>query len=525
MPILDWHNRSQHIRAAAQAPFCALSAVRNPVGNASAQNILVHGDNLLALKALVPHYAGAVDCVFIDPPYNTRKDFPHYQDNLEHTQWLEMMFPRLVLLHELLADNGSIWVIIDDDEAHYLKVLMDEIFGRKNFVANVVWEKKASPQANAQWLSDSHDHILVYAKGKAGWRPNLLPRPDESNLRYANPDNDPRGPWASSDFTISLTGGQRGAQYAKTGVSENIYEIVTPSGRKIMPTAGRCWASGREKYAEYLKDGRMWFGEKGNNVPRKKTFLADVEKSGVVSKTIWFRDDVGDNQESKREVKAFDNNSIFATPKPERLIMRVLQLATREGDLVLDSFLGSGTTAAVAHKTGRRWIGIEMGDHAETHCVPRLRAVVAGKDPGGVTEAAGWKGGGGFRFARLGPPVFTEEGEVNPAIRFPELAAHIWFSEARVPLPRGRKPGPYLGAHKGRGYALLYNGILKDKRANGGNILTRRTLAECRTAASAGELPADAVLVIYGNGNRLSPATMRRARAEFRQIPYEVKKR
>ena len=525
MPILDWHNRSRHIRAAAQAPFCALSAVRSPVGNASAQNILVQGDNLLALKALVPHYAGAVDCVFIDPPYNTRKDFPHYQDNLEHAQWLEMMHPRLVLLHELLADNGSIWVIIDDDEAHYLKVLMDEIFGRKNFVANVVWEKKASPQANAQWLSDSHDHILVYAKGKAGWRPNLLPRPDESNLRYANPDNDPRGPWASSDFTISLTGGQRGAQYAKTGVSENIYEIVTPGGRKIMPTAGRCWASGREKYAEYLKDGRMWFGEKGNNVPRKKTFLADVEKSGVVSKTIWFRDDVGDNQESKREVKAFDNNSIFATPKPERLIMRVLQLATREGDLVLDSFLGSGTTAAVAHKTGRRWIGIEMGDHAETHCVPRLRAVVAGKDPGGVTDAAGWKGGGGFHFLRLGGPVFSDGGKINPAVKFPALAAHVWFAETRTPLSPKAGKGPFLGIHKGRGFALLYNGILGDKSASGGNVLTRATLGICRKAARGKGLPDSAGMVIYGHSCRLREGSLRAANAVFKQTPYELKTR
>ena len=314
-------------------------------------NLLIQGDNLFALKSLVPHYAGRVKCIFIDPPYNTRKDFAHYADNLEHSQWLEMIYPRLELLRELLSADGSIWTIIDDDEGHYLKVIMDEIFGRRNFVANVVWQKKSSPQANSIWLSDSHDHILLYAKDKENWRPNLLSRNESSDARYKNPDNDSRGVWASVDFTISLTGGQRGAQYAKTGESNNIYQIITPGGKKLMPPPGRCWLVRKEKLSEMIKDNQIWFGKSGNNIPRLKRFLSEVQ-GGIVCMTLWKRDEVGDNQDAKREAKIFNAETIFATPKPERLLMRVLQLATQPGDLVLDSFVGSGTTAAVAHKMG-----------------------------------------------------------------------------------------------------------------------------------------------------------------------------
>ena len=232
MPLLHWLTRDEDIGAAGCVPYRLLEEVPDlSAGDLESGNVLMQGDNLEALKALLPFYAGRVKCIYIDPPYNTRSAFEHYDDNLEHTKWLAMMWPRLELLRELLAEDGSIWVNIDDNEAHYLKIILDEVFGRKNFVANAVWQKKPSPQANSIWLSDSHDHVLVFAKDKEEWRPNLLPRTKTSNARYLNPDNDPRGPWTSSDFTISLTGGQRGAQYAKTGESDNIYEIVTPSGR------------------------------------------------------------------------------------------------------------------------------------------------------------------------------------------------------------------------------------------------------------------------------------------------------
>ena len=300
----------------------------------------IQGDNLIALRALLPFYKGKVKCIYIDPPYNTGSAFAHYDDNLEHSQWLSIMLPRLQLLRQFLSDDGSIWVSIDDDEQAYLKVILDEIFGRQNFVSSVIWEKKFSPQNDAKWLSDSHDFILVYAKNKESWRPNLLPRTDEMNARYKNPDNDPRGPWTSGDCSV------------KTYSANNDYPITTPSGRVVNPPAGYCWRFSRNSFAEMVADNRIWFGEKGDNVPRVKRFLSDV-KQGITAMTIWKHTDVGHNQDAKKEVKEFNSVSVFDTPKPERLIERVLTLSTSPGDLVLDSFLGSGTTAAVAHKMGR----------------------------------------------------------------------------------------------------------------------------------------------------------------------------
>jgi adenine-specific DNA-methyltransferase len=398
-------------------------------------NMLIKGDNLLALKALEQDHAGMVKCVFIDPPYNTGSAFTHYDDGLEHSTWLSLLKDRLQTLRGLLSDEGSLWVTIDDGECHYLKIICDEVFGRMNFVANVVWQKKASPQANAIWLSDSHDHILVYAKNKSIWRPNLLPRSEEAVARYRNPDHDARGPWTSGDCTISLTGGQRGAQFARTGVSSNIYEIVTPSGRRVMPPAGTCWRFSEARFAELVADGRIWFGENGSNVPRYKRFLADVQ-DGVVPLTWWSREEVGDNQESKREVTTFNSKDIFATPKPERLLHRILHLATRPGDLVLDSFAGSGTTGAVAHKMGRRWIMVELGKHSDTHIMPRLQKVVDGTDRGGVTTSVNWSGGGGFRYYTLAPSLLEQDRhgnwvisrDYNPAMLAEAMCKHMGFA-------------------------------------------------------------------------------------------------
>jgi adenine-specific DNA-methyltransferase len=371
-------------------------------------NRLIKGDNLLALKALEAELAGQVKCVFIDPPYNTGSAFTHYDDGLEHSIWLGLMRDRLEIIRRLLAEDGSLWITIDDNEAHYLKVLCDEVFGRSNFVANAVWQKKFSPQANAIGLSDSHDHVLVYCKQKTNWRPNLLARTEEADARYGNLDNDPRGVWMSDNFTISLTGGARGAQFAKTGASPNVFEITTPSGRKLKPTQGRCWAASQERFAELVKDNRIWFGKDGNNVPRLKRFLSDVQ-DGVVAKTWWTREEVGDNQDAKREAGKFNAENVFATPKPERLVLRVIHIATNPGDLVLDSFAGSGTTGAVAHKMGRRWIMVELGEHCHTHIVPRLQKVIDGQDPGGVTQATGWQGGGGFRYYELAPTLLATD--------------------------------------------------------------------------------------------------------------------
>ena len=394
-------------------------------------NRLIFGDNLLALKALEQEFSGKVKCVFIDPPYNTGSAFTHYDDGLEHSIWLGLMRDRLEIIRRLLADDGSLWITIDDNEAHYLKVLCDEVFGRANFVANVVWQKKFSPQANSVWLSDSHDHVLVYARNKEAWRPNLLPRTADADSRYSNIDNDPRGAWTSGDFTISLTGGQRGAQYAKTGISDNIFEITTPSGRKLMPTNGRCWGASPKRFEELRADNRIWFGENGNNVPRIKRFLSEVQE-GMVSMTVWLRTEVGDNQDAKREVVKFNSEDIFSTPKPERLIQRILDLATRQGDLVLDSFAGSGTTGAVAHKMGRRWIMVELGEHCHTHIIPRLKKVIDGEDSGGISESVSWEGGGGFRYYRLAPSLIVNDRWGNPVINPEYNAAQLAEALAKL---------------------------------------------------------------------------------------------
>lgn len=518
MPFLDWVNKNQAKETPREVPYHLLK-LEESYGDlgAAGENMLIQGDNLLALKALLPFYAGRVKCVAIDVPYNTKSAFEHYDDNLEHSQWLSMMYPRLVLLRDLLAEDGSIWVFVDDNEAHYLKVLMDEVFGRSNFIANVIWEKKYAPQNNSIWLSDSHDHLIVASKNKQIWRPNQLPRSDEMNARYRNLDNDPRGVWKPSDFTISLTGGARGAQYAKTGVSENIYEITTPSGRKLMPARGRCWGASPSRYQELLADNRLWFGAEGNNVPALKRFLSEVQ-DGIVAKTIWFRSEVGDNQDAKKEVLQLNAEEVFSTPKPEALIQRVLHLSTKPGDLVLDSFLGSGTTAAVAHKMGRRYIGVELGEHAKTHCLPRLKKVVDGEQ-GGISPIVGWQGGGGFSFYTLGEPAFDESGRLNAAVKFKTLAAYVWTLETG-------KPGiqefgsPLLGAHDGKAYFLLYNGILGDRRPDGGNVLTNPVLAHLREL-NPGCLP----MVVYGETSRLGPARLAAEGITFKQIPYDVKMR
>ena len=366
-------------------------------------NRLIFGDNLLALKALEQEFSGKVKCVFIDPPYNTGSAFTHYDDGLEHSIWLGLMRDRLEIIKRLLAEDGSLWITIDDNEAHYLKVMCDEIFGRANFVANGIWQKKFSPQSDAKWLSDNHDHILIYAKNKEIWRPNLLSRTESNNSRYSNPDNDSRGVWASSDMSV------------RTYSEATDYPIITPSGRVVNPASGRCWSISKEKFQELVDDNRIWFGANGGNIPRIKTFLSEVQQ-GIVPLTVWLNNEVGNNQEAKKEVKKFNAQDVFDTPKPEKLLEKILHIATNKGDLVLDSFAGSGTTGAVAHKMGRRWIMVELGDHIHTHIIPRLQKVIDGTDQGGISQTVGWQGGGGFRYYRLAPTLIVNDKWGNPII-------------------------------------------------------------------------------------------------------------
>ncbi|MDU2417260.1 site-specific DNA-methyltransferase [Negativicoccus succinicivorans] len=369
---LTWYEKDKEIKVEPRI-LIEDKEKSNTSNDPNTENMLIHGDNLLALKALENKYAGKVKCIYIDPPYNTGSAFEHYNDNLEHSTWLSLMKPRLEILRNLLdKDYGTIWISIDDDEGHYLKVLCDQIFGRNNFVNTCIWQKKGSRSNDAKWFSDNHDFILVYARNKEEWRPNLLPRTKKSVKGYSNPDNDPRGDWVSTIMS------------AKSGSDELLYEIEIPSGRKVLPPSGRYWSCSKETFESWKNDNRIWFGRNGDSAPRKKTFLSEVQ-DGLVPLTIWFRDEVGDNQEAKKEAKQIDSISVFGTPKPERLIKRILTLATAEGDLVLDSFLGSGTTAAVAQKMNRRYIGIEMGEHAYTHCKVRLDKVISGEDKEGIS--------------------------------------------------------------------------------------------------------------------------------------------
>lgn len=499
MPTLEWANREDAVRAAARSPFRLLDHVPDlSIGDTNNENLLIQGDNLEALKAIMPFYAGRVKCIAIDPPYNTRSAFEHYDDNLEHSTWLSLMYPRLELMRDLLAEDGSIWVCIDDNEAHYLKVIMDEVFGRKNFVANVVWQKRTSPDARLQF-SGAHDHIFVFAKNIEGLRFNKLPLSEKQHKNYKNPDNDSRGPWASSD-------------YSAQGFRPNqMYVITTPAGIQHRPPPGTCWKNIEPVFLQLVADKRIWFGKDGRGVPRRKTFLSESE--GRVPWSWWENGEVGHNQEAKHEINdIFESDDIFATPKPERLLQRILTIATNPGDLVCDPFLGSGTTAAVAHKLGRRWIGVEMGEHAVTHCAPRLRKVVEGEQ-GGISEAVGWKGGGGFRFYRLGPTITDEAGRINSTIRFATLAAHVWFSIAYAPLAKMRK-SPLLGIHKGTAIYLLYNGILGDKKSN---TLTSRTLRD---------LPRhDGPKIIFSECCGLDDDRLRRENITFKHIPYDIKGR
>jgi adenine-specific DNA-methyltransferase len=350
----------------------------------------------------------------------------------------------------------------------------------------------------------------IFAYGKMSpqaWKAIRNPLP--SNLNgFSNPDGDQRGPWRSIPFSAQ---GWRPNQ---------MYVIKAPDGARLEPPRGRCWGATEEVFLRYLADNRVYFPRGGAGRPRIKQFAG--EEAGLVPMSLWLADEVGTTEESKREILGlFTEANPFGTPKPERLMQRIIHIASNRGELVLDSFLGSGTTAAVAHKMGRRYIGIEMGEHAVTHCQPRLNKVIEGEQ-GGVSGVVGWSGGGGFRFFRLGPAVFDEHGKIRGDIEFATLAAHIWFSEARAPWSKPEQTTTVLGVHDGRAIALLYNGILKDRSVDGGNVLTRATLSAIRADLPAGF---DGPLLVYGERCILSLATLKREDIVFKQTPYDVKAR
>lgn len=404
MPTIEFKGKEFVFNHHLSVPFRPLIAdPSRSIGTGSLDgNLIIHGDNLHSLKALLPRYAGKVDCIFIDPPYNTGNEGWCYSDNvnspyirewlskapvnvddgLRHDKWLCMMWPRLRLLRELLSDRGSLWMTLDDNEIHRARAILDEIFGEQNFVATCIWQKVYSPKNAVNFFSEDHDYLLIYAKGKEVWRPNLLERTAEMEARYSNPDNDPRGPWKPGDLS------------ARNYYGEGTYPITCPSGRRIAgPPRGMYWRVSESKFRRMDKDGRMWWGKDGNNIPSIKRFRAEV-KAGRVPQTIWPYDEVGHTQDAKKEILSImdfkSSDEVFVTPKPVRLVERVLELATDENSIVLDSFAGSGTTGhavltANSKDSGsRRFIMVECEEYADTLTAERMRRVINGYSFKGV---------------------------------------------------------------------------------------------------------------------------------------------
>lgn len=395
-------------------------------GDRNTDNLLIFGDNLLALKALEQEFTGRMKCIFIDPPYNTGSAFAHYEDGLEHSIWLTMMRDRLEVLRRLLADDGSIWITIDDNEAHYLKILCDEIFGRSNFLCDIAWEKRYSPPPDTKDFGYVHDHILCYRK-TPNFRRNMLPLTEDQSGRYKNPDNDPRGPWKSMDYTCRYSAEERPNLF---------YPIKQPNtGEEIWPKRTRVWAMSREVHEKNEREGRIWWGTKGtNSVPAVKNFFSDINQ-GMMPMSLWKHTLAGHNQDAMKEMMGLFGDDVFSTPKPERLIHTILHIASQQDDWVLDSFSGSGTTGAVAHKMGRKWIMVELGEHCHTHIQPRMQKVCDGTDQGGISKAVNWQGGGGFRYYYMAPSLLKKDrydqwvinDEYNPTMLAAAMAKHESF--------------------------------------------------------------------------------------------------
>lgn len=505
MPILNWLNKEEAVVTAKKCAYRLLEEIPElSYGCEDNENLIIQGDNLEALKSLIPHYAGAIKCIYIDPPYNIGSAFEHYDDNLEHSLWLTLIYPRLELLWELLADNGSIWISCDDREAHYLKVVCDELFGRSNFIASNVWQKRYSRE-NREAIGDVHEYIFVYAKKPHLFKQlrNKIPLTEEQAKVYKNLNNDPKGRWRGIPMTAQ----------AGHATAEQFYPITAPSGKVHYPPEGRCWGLAEATFKKLLAEDRIYFGKKGDSQPNVIRYLSEVD--GVTPWTWWPSNEVGHTDESKKEIHAiFGKKNAFDTPKPERLLERILHIATNEGDLVLDSFLGSGTTAAVALKMRRKFIGVEIGEHAQTHCQNRLKQVVDGQQVG-VSDSNNWQGGGGFRFYKLGEAVFDEYGCLNTDIKFSTLASHIWYLEMKTSL-NSKADTPLLGVHNNTAYYLLYNGILGDRRPASGNVLTSKVLNNLP------DIDKHERIVIYGESSRLGEARLKQANITFKQIPYDV---
>jgi adenine specific DNA methylase Mod len=529
MPTLDWIGKKSVINHHREVPYRLLKCDKDKsFGDPESGNLLVQGDNLEALKALLPYYAGKVKCIYIDPPYNTGNEGWIYNDNVNspeikawlgkvvgkeaedlsrHDKWLCMMYPRLRLLREFLREDGSIWISIDDNEAHGLKLLCDEIFGRTNFIANIVWQSKDTPGNNASEVAQTHNHTIAYKKME-NWRPNLIPRNAKQVSNYKNPDNDSRGDWLGTPMTRAE---HRDRDY---------YPLVNNAGREVWPPKGSSWRRPPDEIKRLQSEDRIYWGKNGDaEFPVEKKFLNEV-KDGVVPQSWWDYSFAGSTRNASAESKnLFQGTKAFDTPKPEKLIYRIFSISSNVDDLVLDSFAGSGTTGAVAHKMGRRHISVEMGDHATTHIVPRYQKVISGDDQGGISESVGWQGGGGFRYCTLGEPLFDADGNIADAVSFSDLAAHVFFCETGAPIQkRAVSTSPFIGTFQGRAIYLLYAkdsaGVASVKK---GNVLDGKTLDALPKAKDG-----NTHRVIYAEGCTLSESRLRKEGVTFKHIPYQI---
>jgi adenine specific DNA methylase Mod len=532
MPILNWIGKEKIVNYDKEVPFRLLRKNKK-YSLGKSENLILEGDNLEALKALMPFYYGKIKCIYIDPPYNTGNEKwvyndkvnslkikewlgrvvgPEGEDLTRHDKWLCMMYPRLKLLRDLLSNDGVIFVSIDDTEHCYLKQILDDIFGPENFIANIVWQKKYSPQNDAKYFSDMHDFIIVYVKKRNtndnsdGWIRNLVVRSEEQNARYKNPDNDPRGPWKPADLSV------------KRVTQKDIYQIITPSGRKVLPPKGRSWVTSKEQVKKWIEENKIWFGKNGSNIPSVKIFLSEVQK-GVVPVTWWDRGFAGDNQEAKQELKQIfqKSNLPFETPKPARLIRRILQIATNKNDLVLDSFAGSGTTGHAVLDLNkedggsRKFILVEMERNiAKNITAERVKRVAQGYSyktgKGKVTRVPGLSGG--FEYVEMGEPLFDKDGMIDKEVSFDELASYVYFTETHTNLEKSKIKGNYLGDFGDCHYFLLFDGVDK-------NILSRSFLKRSK--------PYKGKKIIYADKCLLDDEILEKNQIIFKQIPYQIK--
>ena len=532
MPTLNFKGKVFVENHHLAVPYHELVPVKSKGLSATASlhdNLIVHGDNLAALKALMPNYHGKVKCIVIDPPYNTGNEGWAYNDRVNspmmkdwfgtvvdrddltrHDKWCCMMMPRLKLLRELLADDGAIFITIDDNEVHRLRFLMDEVFGEENFVANVIWQKVFAPKNSAKYFSEDHDHVLVYARSLENWTPNLIKRSEQAKSRYKNPDNDPRGPWSSSDLT------------ARNYYSQGTYEVESPSGKKFSPSVGNYFRVSPEKFRKLDQDGRIWWGSKGSSMPRLKRYLSDV-KEGVVPQTLWPHASVGHTQEAKKELVAVldfgRSEDVFDTVKPTRLIKRVLEIATDKDSIVLDSFAGSGTTAhavlALNQEDGgnRRFVLIECEDYADSITAERVRRVINGVPE---TKAPALKAGfgGTFSYFELGKPMRRQsilDGSNLPP--YEKLASYIFFTATGEELDSAKidRDTWFIGTSRLYDVFLIY----------ADDIAKLKDMA--LTSAVADRLPeSDRPRLVFAPTKYMDPEFLHRYRITFQQLPFEI---